>query len=107
MIWDDINIQIDKEFQQTDLMNSIIGLVSDQQCFGDVLGSVFPIENAISPKCILHSRGDNRNIITAKCNQNFEAFNILLDGDNTRSINKNVDSKLALDIINHSRIIQN
>ncbi|WP_158264477.1 sulfatase-like hydrolase/transferase [Photobacterium rosenbergii] len=107
MIWDDINIQIDEEFQQTDLMNSIVGLVSDQQCFSDVLGSVFPVENAISPKCILHSRGDNRNIITAKCNQNFEAFNILLDGDNTRSINKKVDSKLALDIINHSRIIQN
>ena len=100
------NLRLDKKFQQTDLMGSIIGLIEGRQCAGDVKGALFPIELAISPKCIFHARGDSRELITTKCGENLQEFNIVLDGDKTRSQMETTESKLAVDIVNYTRIRQ-
>lgn len=106
IMWHQKKWQLDKEIQQTDLMSSIVGLIQGRQCAGDTKGSLFPIEQAISPKCIFHARGDNRELITVKCEENSQEFNIVLDGDNTRAKMETAESKLAVDIVNYTRIQQ-
>lgn len=106
IMWNQKNWQLDKKFQQTDLMDSIVGLIEGRQCAGDMKGALFPIAQAISPKCIFHARGDSRELVTTKCGGNPQEFNIILDGDKTRSQIETTESKLAVDIINYTRIKQ-
>jgi hypothetical protein len=106
IMWNQKKWQLDKKIQQTDLMSSIVGLIQGRQCAGDVKGALFPIEQAISPKCIFHARGDSRELITVKCEENHQEFNIVLDGDKTRSQMETTESKLAVDIVNYTRIQQ-
>lgn len=106
IMWNQKKWQLDKKIQQTDLMNSIVGLIQGRQCAGDVKGALFPIEQAISPKCIFHARGDSRELITVKCEENLQEFNIVLDGDKTHAQMETTESKLAVDIVNYTRIQQ-
>jgi hypothetical protein len=68
------------QYQQIDIFNSLQGMVSGKQCYSDWNGILLG-EHKMSPKYIVHRRGDNRDIISIFSEN--EDFPVKLDGDDT------------------------
>lgn len=92
--------QVNKQFQQTDIYNTIKNIVSNKKCTSNWYGDMLKTETA-NPKYILHRRGDQRGIISVFIKQN--AYNILLNGDDT-SFLENIKYDEVLNKINYSRV---
>lgn len=92
-------------YQQVDIFNSLINLISNTQCYSDWVGHLMG-DNKQPAKYIAHRRGDNRNIISVFFGDT--DFLIKLEGDQTRIIKsapvKETISKLIVNKINQVRI---
>ncbi len=96
------NSVVNKRFQQIDIPNSIINLVSNESCTSDFQGDIFQKKE---PKYILHSRYDNKNIVSLFTES--RDYRIKLDGDNTSFIKDSPrESKRVLDKINYERVVR-
>jgi hypothetical protein len=84
-----------QDFQQRDFRASIEALVSDRYCIGPQEGAFLSDPPAPSD-CIMHARGDDRDLIFVKCGT--QEGTVLASGDATRFVNGSV--------MNESSIIQ-
>jgi len=95
-------------FQQIDIYNSLKGIVSGTSCFSEWVGNLFGQETN-SPTHILHKSGSNRDRISIFSGN--EEFQIKLDGDNTRLLNKPLLNRgleeLLVNKINTVRTVRN
>ena len=94
-------LNINSQFQQTDVFNSIKNYVSGQSCSSDWVGD-FLVSKPLSPKYIYHRRGDNRGIISIF--ENNKVYNIKLNGDKTAIINQDKEIPNIINKINYERI---
>jgi hypothetical protein len=93
---------ITDHFQQTDLLYSVQAVVSDEYCRPVYRGN-FLASRPEPPQCVLHARGDDRDIIYTRCHDG--QAHIKLDGDNTRVIDGDLDrSQQLVRMINYHRI---
>lgn len=96
---------VSDHFQQVDLFESLKAFASSGQvCRVKLFGEFFNSSAGPSPpSCIFFSRGDNRNIVTVKCDN--KTADIILDGDNTRLLNGAMPNEQSiLELINALRI---
>ncbi|MEZ9356252.1 LTA synthase family protein [Vibrio breoganii] len=105
-IWNGLSLSIKNKVQHTDILKSVVHGLRGEICYGEYFGALIPFNNQISSKCIIHARGDDRRLVTMKCDDTLSSFNVLLDGDHTRLIDSDYDNK-AINIINYLRIKQN
>lgn len=73
--------QIDQQFQQTDVFNTLQGMVVGRQCHGAWRGVLWG-EGMASPALIAHRRGDNRDKVSVFSQD--QDYLVKLDGDDTR-----------------------
>jgi len=99
---------ITDRYQQTDIPNSIINLLSNKVCTSDFSGDIF---KKITPKYIYHTRYDNKSIVNLFTQS--RDYRIKLNGDKTSfnldySTNTDFpkDEKRIIDKINYERIIR-
>lgn len=96
---------ITQPFQQIDVFNSLVGLVSGKQCHSSWRGNFFTAQ-PYAPQYILHRRGDNRDLVSVFSGT--EAYQVKLAGDQTRVISQQVASaaqrQQLVDKINALRI---
>lgn len=94
-----------RQFQQTDVFNSLQGMVSGQQCHSPWQGILWG-EHQTPAQYILHRRGDNRDIISVFAEH--DDYQVKLDGDQTRVIGQQVVTtdlqRILLEKINTLRI---
>jgi phosphoglycerol transferase MdoB-like AlkP superfamily enzyme len=90
--------------QQSDLLNSIEYLVSENHCYRSDEGNLF--SNPPNPaQCIYHSRGDYRERVDVYCQDGKQQAVIELNGDNSQVIDGELsDEKEVLDFITYSRL---
>jgi lipoteichoic acid synthase len=69
------------EYQQTDVFNSLRGMVSGRRCRSDWMGDVLTRD---PPKFLLFRRGGRRNVISVFSAA--DSYSIRLDGDDTRVV---------------------
>ncbi len=69
-------------FQQVDIPNSLIGLVSGQVCYSDWVGDLF---HNHPPRYIVHREGGDRHIVSVFALE--ATYRVILDGDRTRLLN--------------------
>lgn len=90
--------------QQSDLLNSLQYLVSQEHCSRKDEGNLFS-NPAISSECIYHNRGDYRDHIDVYCDMGNESATVKLEGDKTKIIRGELkNSNSILEMINVSRI---
>lgn len=91
---------IEKQFQQTDIFNSLKNHVSDKQCNSSWKGDFLttPIN---SPRFIAHRRGDERGMVSIFTPNN--SFNLKLNGDDTKILKEEQNIEI-LNKINLTRI---
>ncbi len=70
-------------------------------CHVDLYGDFYGAEIS-PPACVFFARGDNRNIVTVECGG--KQLDVLLDGDDTRSISRDYDDESVIQLINALRI---
>lgn len=89
-------------YQQRDIPSSIVALVSSQYRLRAFQGSF--LSDPLQPsKCIIHARGDDRDLALVKCGD--QLGTVRIDGDNTRFIDGSVpDAPSVIDEINLARI---
>ncbi len=107
VVADDLGIPptIDADFQQLDILPSIEWLVSAQTCTSDYNG-IFLKPEPRSPRCVMHARGDDRDLVFAKCGDS--SGNILVDGEDTRFLDGNLEAfDLLKQKINYERLRDN
>ncbi|GAD78589.1 LTA synthase family protein [Vibrio ezurae] len=102
VIWNKYNKNIEKNFQQSDILNSILSLLSGEVVYSDIQGSLFPLVTPSPAKCITYQRGDNRSLVSVKCED--ESFLVRSNGDNTSTINE--VKSLPVDVVNYLRLYQ-
>lgn len=102
MIWNNKQRIVDSVFQQTDILPSIVNVVKGYQCHSDSRGAIFPLDNMIDSKCVYHARGDERSKVSVMCGG--QQFDVLLDGDDTKSLDKTLYDDIAVNMINKTRI---
>ncbi len=105
ILWNNHRVTVDLNFQQTDILPSVLGSINGLQCINQDRGAIFPIDEMISSKCIYHARGDNRSIVSIICDN--EQFDIVLDGDDSRNTLEEKDNQYEQSVIrniNHIRI---
>lgn len=94
--------EIPGAFQQRDMINSLLHLVSDRVCTAEHEGNMLA-QTPVPPRCIMHHRGDRRSNVDVFCGD--EEGTILLDADDTRVI---VGDEEALgpmvEVINRQRV---
>jgi phosphoglycerol transferase MdoB-like AlkP superfamily enzyme len=85
--------------QQLDIYNSLQQLPEQQRCGTDWIGDIF-LGAELTPKYVIHRRGDNRNIVSV-FNQSND-YSVYLSGDDSYVKNEkgSVDSKTAQYILN-------
>lgn len=84
---------IDKNFQQRDFGASIMSLIANKFCLQPFEGSF--LTNPPTPgRCIMHSRGDDRDLIYVKCDR-IEGT-IRVQGDETRLVNGVVENEASV-----------
>ncbi|OAI27056.1 LTA synthase family protein [Methylomonas koyamae] len=94
----------DRQFQQTDVFNTLQGMVDGRQCRSDWQGVLWG-EHAAPPRFIAHRRGDNRDKVSVFSEDG--DYLIKLDGDDTRLGSDGVDpglSRLLVGKINALRL---
>lgn len=95
----------DRPFQQTDVFNTLQGMVSGRQCHGDWQGILWGV-HAQPPNYIVHRRGDNRDKVSVFSQQG--DYLLKLDGDDTRVIGRQPQDpalrQVLVDKINGLRI---
>ena len=69
-------------FQQIDVPNSLLGLVTGQVCYSDWVGDLF---YGRPPRFIVHRSGGDRHILRVFTRD--ETYRVILDGDDTRLLN--------------------
>lgn len=94
-----------RQFQQTDVFNSLQSMVSGRQCHSDWNGLLLGA-SSIAPKYILHRRGDNRDMVSVFTDS--ADYFVKLDGDQTRVVGKQPlapnSRQLLVDKINALRL---
>jgi lipoteichoic acid synthase len=78
---------VEGDYSQKDLLPSVKALVSDQYCRSKFEG-VFLGHKREPPECIIHAKGESRDLVYAKCGH--EEGILELAGDRTRFVNGNV-----------------
>lgn len=102
LIWNGKRNTILKSFQQSDVLPSLIGFLSGQNCNQQFQGSIFPIDEQVASECIYHARGDNRSLVSVECSK--EQFDVLLDGDDTRVLNSDKKKPSVINYIESVRL---
>jgi len=93
---------IAQDFQQRDFGASIEALVGDRYCLGPQEGS-FLSDPPIPPSCIMHARGDDRDLIFVKCGT--AEGTVRAAGDATRFVSGAVpDETSIIQTINRTRV---
>ena len=90
-------------FQQADIPSSIEYLVAPTACFGNRHRNIFSLQSKSAPdeRCILHSRGDEMNLVDVFCGN--QLGRVKLNGDTTKAVSGHVP-QAVLDDINRERI---
>lgn len=105
ILWNKHKGIVNINFQQTDVLPSVLGSINGLACTNQNRGAILPIDKMVSSKCIYHARGDNRSIVSVMCDN--EQFDIVLDGDDSKITlegkNKKYE-KSSIDYINFIRI---
>lgn len=92
---------ISQNFQQRDTAASIESLVSSRYCLGPEEGS-FLSSPSTPPSCVLHSRGDDRDLIFVQCGSDEGLVRVA--GDRTRFVEGKVpDEAKVIETINRAR----
>ncbi|TPQ27973.1 LTA synthase family protein [Methylomonas koyamae] len=94
----------DRQFQQTDVFNTLQGMVDGSQCSSAWQGVLWG-EHAAPPRFIAHRRGDNRDKVSVFSDDG--DYLVKLDGDTTRLGNAAAEpalSRMLVDKINALRI---
>jgi len=95
--------QVVGPFQQADIPPSIEFLAGDRACFAGRQRNLFLADQQESPRCILHMRGDQYDVVDAFCGGYFGR--IRLDGDATAVVQGEIpDSKALIQEVNAERI---
>lgn len=105
IIWNEHKETINLNFQQTDVLPSVLGAINGLQCTNQDRGAIFPLDKMVRSKCIYHARGDNRSMVSVMCDN--DQFNVILDGDDSKVLVGNENNRYekgSLDYINHIRI---
>ena len=89
---------IKESFQQTDIYHTLNSYIDGRITTSNWIGNFNNINNAITPSYIIHKRADRRGVISVFNKE--KVLNILLDGDDTRLLDENIDKKVRKDIIN-------
>lgn len=93
---------IEEDFQQRDLRASIESLVSQEYCLGPYEGS-FLADRPAPGRCVMHARGDDRDLIFVKCGS--KEGTIRVAGDATRVVSGDVvDDWSVVRTVNVTRI---
>ena len=96
---------VSAQYQQTDIYNSVVGLVTGAHCYSDWKGDVFSYGDS-SPRFVVNKCGTDRNKLNVFTDD--AEYSVLMDGDNTRLDGDNVadekDAKRIIDRINYVRI---
>ncbi len=88
--------------QQSDLLNSVKGMISGCD---EITKSNFLSEKVRAAKCVYHQRGDNRDMINVFCSE--QSGSVKLKGDDTFLVSGDLEnSSKAIDYINYNRILQ-
>lgn len=103
IIWNEHKEIINLNFQQTDVLPSVLGAINGLQCTHLSRGAFFPVGNMISSRCIYHARGDNRSIVSVMCDT--EQFDVILDGDNTKNLDDG-NYKYTEEVVNYINYIR-
>jgi hypothetical protein len=96
---------IDKEFQQTDIYNSLKNFINSHKCTSKFYGD-FLDKSLIFPKFIIHKRGDQRGVISVLYKKTI--FDIYLNANNTKILNPNGltndEYNMIINKINYDRV---
>jgi lipoteichoic acid synthase len=91
-------------FQQHDLFPSIRAVVSSSYCH-DRWEGTFLTPMPHPPTCILHAKGESRDLVYVRCGQ--QEGIVFLDGDRTHLASGDIaDRKFVIDKINFERILR-
>ncbi|MFW8631292.1 LTA synthase family protein [Vibrio natriegens] len=105
ILWNKHKDIVNLNFQQTDVLPSVLGSINGLACTNHNRGAILPLDKMVSSKCVYHARGDNRSIVSVMCDN--EQFDIVLDGDDSKITlegeNKKYE-KSSIDYINFIRI---
>jgi len=94
-----------RQFQQTDVANSIKGLVTGEQCYSDWTGVLLG-EHKIPPRYIAHRRGDNRHLVSIFSES--AEFLVKLNGDQTELVTSvNAEIPKANNFVNKINYLRN
>ena len=94
--------RIEADFQQRDLAPSLLSIIDSTYCRDAIQGS-FLTSSPVAPRCVLHSRGDDRDLIMVKCGHDIGT--VRLSGDRTRFVEGGVTKpEEVIDAINRSRL---
>jgi hypothetical protein len=98
----DLPSVIDDHYQQRDLKASLESLVSGHSCVEPFQGT-FLGPTPTPPACIMHGRGDDRDLVFVKCGE--EEGVVRLDGDATRLVDGDLSrSAEVIHTINYTRL---
>jgi phosphoglycerol transferase MdoB-like AlkP superfamily enzyme len=102
MIWKHQKKVVDNVFQQTDIIPSIVNAIRGRRCSSSSRGAIFPLDKMVDSKCVYHARGDERSKVSVMCDS--RQFDVLLDGDDTKSLDETLYDDTAVNMINKTRI---
>ncbi len=100
---DKIQQNIKEPFQQTDIYHTLNSYLDDKISISNWIGNFSNLKNIISPTYIMHKRADRRGVVSI-FNQKSKILNVILDGDNTRYIEKDIINDEIINKINFERI---
>ncbi|WED22216.1 LTA synthase family protein [Vibrio sp. JC009] len=102
IVWKNKNITVENVLQQTDVLPSILNMIDGHQCISSSRGAILPTNNIADSKCVYYARGDERSKVSVMCDNN--QFDVLLDGDDTRVLEKGTFEYKSVDYLNMIRI---